>query len=183
LTFPSLGIKFDSAMFPNFTTPLDEEYRHVVERVHESAGYRELGMFREAHKALEKIPDRWGFADVRFQYVRILLSQGEWNIALQCADDACAWFETDSRFYAQRLLACEKLGRYNEVNLYFSHFTDDGIATTIYNMACLHYQLGDCHHARKVLLPDAFRRNVELKKYSRQDPDLIPPLLCSLTRL
>jgi tetratricopeptide (TPR) repeat protein len=137
-------------------------------------GYVFLGLYREALKEVDQLPDyEQDDCDVMIARVRILLHLHRWRKAAQLSARGEALHHDEDEFTVQRAFALHQL-KMSEAAARVLLGAPEWIRRTgilHYNLACYEARWGNLTVARQCVQA-AIQINSAIKKNARQDPDL-----------
>jgi tetratricopeptide (TPR) repeat protein len=137
-------------------------------------GYVYLGLYREALKELDRVPEsEQELADVLIARVRVLLHLQRFSTAAKLSQRGENLHKDEDEFTVQRAFALHQLDKPDEAARVLSD-----APSWLRRTGILHYNLG-CYEARwgkidvaRACLKTAIELNGAIKKNARQDPDL-----------
>ncbi len=137
-------------------------------------GYCELGMFDEAIKELETLPEdvRVTPATIELRVV-ILMQAKRWKTALSASRDLCKRDPDRPTGYIHAAFCLHELGRTAEAREFLLKGPDTLLRepTFHYNLACYECRLGRLDLAR-AHLEKSFELNKHFRDLAKNDPDL-----------
>ncbi len=139
-------------------------------------GYFELGMYREAIRALDALePAEQLEHEVLELRVQTLMKAGHWRKAVRVGETICAVFPQRPSGYIHLAFCLHELGRTKAARSILLEGPPELVkeATYHYNLACYECALGNFETAR-AYLETSLDMDENLKGYAEKDPDLRP---------
>lgn len=147
----------------------------TIDRALQSAeGYGELGMFEDAMRELESIPQEYQ-RDLKVAQIRMftLLRFKQWRTALEVSQLLCNDHPDQPVGYIHAAFCLHELGNTAEARETLINGPQSLLnePTYYYNLACYNAVLGETQQAR-AYLKTSFKMNKKFRELAENDPDL-----------
>jgi tetratricopeptide (TPR) repeat protein len=146
----------------------------VYRALQAAEGYVFLGLYREALKELDSIPDLdQEDPDVMVARIRILLHLGRWGSAAKLSARGESLHRQEDEFTVQRAFALHQLDKGEEAAKVLLEAPEWLRRTGIlhYNLGCYEARWGNLHIAKQCV-ETAIEINSAIQKNAEKDPDL-----------
>lgn len=165
------------AISQNMLTLTNRTHQHSTDTykaLQAAEGYVFLGLFREALRELDTVPEQeQELADVLIARIRVLLHLQRYSTAAKLSQRGEVLHRNEDEFTVQRAFALHQLQKPDEAARVLSDAPGWLRRTGIlhYNLGCYEARWGNIQVARQCV-QTAIELNKAIKKNARQDPDL-----------